>query len=160
MKTLGILLLISVFAGLLTGCVEQSGTNGISISASTLVSVLDDKGNNLLDPEFEGAFKSEEIKIFYIRNGKIEEFFNPDLDMPRNFRVYKHEVTDEYMLVLGLEYETIVQWREGVTDTLRTEFYYFRENSGFRVDKIHYKGKVVYDYDATGGENPNFTIRK
>lgn len=152
--------LLSILAIMLASCAENIEPSFTYIDAMAFISIKDRSGKNLLDPASERSFDHQKIKIFYKRETKWVEFYNPDLNWPRNFYISKRGETGEYVFGAGLETETLIQWNESESDTLITEFYHFPSNDGFRVNKIHHEGVLVYDYDATGGKEATFTIIK
>lgn len=115
----------------------------------------DNKLNNLLNSETIDYYKKEDIRVFYIDNGEKKEFFNRSLGAPRNFTINKNEGNGEYAFRLFV-YEgksrstelttTLVQWRSGVVDTLKSEITKF-DNSTI-VTKVWYNGVLKFD-DAT-----------
>ncbi|MHA7130287.1 hypothetical protein [Algoriphagus namhaensis] len=88
---------------ILSSCREMEQPQFATVNVMAFITVLDQQGNNLLNPNIEGSFKANEIKIFYEREGKMEEFFEGHLDMPRNFRIVSPEAGNDYLLALALD---------------------------------------------------------
>ena len=83
----------------------MNSLNFFNVDMMAFITVVDRQGNNLLDPNQEGAYDPKEIKIFYERNGNMEEFYEGHLDMPRNFRIDPPEFERDYIMALVLDSE-------------------------------------------------------
>jgi hypothetical protein len=153
--------LLMLFTMICFSCKEEEQPNFVVVDMMTFITVLDQQGNNLLDPSNEGSFMEKEIKIFYERNGKMEEFFQANLDMPRNFRIDPPELGSDYLIALALEAETtVIQWNEVESDTLRAEIEHLgQEGTGIVVKKVFYMDEIKYNI-ATSTTGREFTIIK
>lgn len=153
--------LLMFFTLICFSCKEEEQPNFAVVDMMTFITVLDQQGNNLLDPRNTGSFEAKDIKIFYERNGKMEEFFQANLDMPRNFRIDPPELGSDYLMALALESETtIIHWNEVESDTLRAEIEHLgQEGSGIVVKKVFYMDEIKYDI-ATSTTGREFTIIK
>jgi hypothetical protein len=117
--------------------------------------VRDKSGNNLLDPKISTSFKKDSIRVFYLEDGQRKEFYNPNLDAPRGFFIYKNEGNGEYVFRI-FSYEgkskvtertTIyVQWRQGIEDAFECEM--TKVCYSVYCTKVWYNGVLKYD-DAT-----------
>jgi hypothetical protein len=157
MKTLiriiPILLLIN-----LSSCEERGEPLFGTIDMMTFITVVDRQGNNLLNPSNVGSYKPKDIKIFYEINGEMIEFFEGNLDMPRNFRIDPPEFESDYImaLVVGAE-KTVIQWNETETDTLQAEI--FDDGRSLIVLKVYHQGELKWD-GATSKTGRGLTIIK
>jgi hypothetical protein len=160
MKNLGQLVLL-VFALMNFSCNEFEEPNSTVIDTMAFITVLDANGNNLLNPNQEDSFQPGEIKIFYERKGKMEEFFQGNLDMPRNFRIEPPEFGSDYLMAVSLEEKTIIQWNDTQSDTLRAELALLGKKgaAGFMITKVFYKEDIKYDA-GTANTRREFTIIK
>jgi hypothetical protein len=142
-------------------CKENEQPQFATVDVMAFITVLDEQGNNLLDPSQEGSFKAKDIKIFYEQNGKMEEFFQAHLDMPRNFRIDPPELGSDYLMAISLSNEkTVIQWNEFESDTLIAEIEQMGQvGAGFFVKKVFYKGEIKYDI-STSTTGREFTIIK
>jgi hypothetical protein len=124
----------------------------------TFINVVDRQGNNLLNPSIEGSYNSKDIKIFYEINGEMTEFFEANLDMPRNFRIDPPEFERDYImaLVVGAE-KTVIQWNETEADTLQAEI--FDDGRSLIVLKVYHQGELKWDC-ATSKTGRGLTILK
>ena len=109
------------------------------------ITISDSQGNNLLDPNQQGNYDPNHIKIFYERNGKLEEFYESHLDMPRNFRIDPPEFERDYGMALALDSEkTVIQWNENESDTIQAELYK-TDDPHIRVTKVYFNGELKWD---------------
>ena len=121
MKTMTILILTML---LYTSCKHEEDMVVISIALE--LSIIDEDGKDLLNPENPNAIVEGDIKKSYLIDGEIEEVNNPLMDNPRGFRIFKHE--HEYRIEFSLndseseEYPiTYMEWNENDMDTIKCE---------------------------------------
>jgi hypothetical protein len=55
-------------------CDENQEPQFATVDLMAFITILDEQGNNLLDPNQEGAYDPKDIKIFYERDGKWWNF--------------------------------------------------------------------------------------
>lgn len=155
-------LITNILLGLalvLSSCSEEEQPQFATISTMTFITVLDQKGNNLLDPNQEDAYDQKEIKTFYERDGKMEEFFAAHLDMPRNFRIDPPMYGKDYLMAVALDSEkTVIKWNKTESDTIQAEFLDNKDQAIF-VSKVYFKGELKYDAQSTMNRR-EFTIIK
>jgi len=154
--------LISIFSILFlliaSSCNENEQPQFFNVDMMAFITVVDRQGNNLLDPNQEGAYDPKEIKIFYERNGNMEEFYEGHLDMPRNFRIDPPEFERDYIMALVLDSEkTIIQWNEAEADTIQAEIH--DDGAIVIVRKVYYLGELKWDAE-TATKGRGFTIIK
>ncbi|WP_075349783.1 hypothetical protein [Algoriphagus marinus] len=138
-------------------CKENEQPQFATVDMMAFITVLDEQGNNLLDPNQEGAYYPKDIKIFYERDGKMVEFYEGYLTMPRNFRIDPPEFGSDYLLALALDSEkTVIQWNEAEADTIIAEI---QDNaSSVIVQKVYYQGQLMHELPTT--KRRGFTIIK
>ncbi len=142
----------------ISSCKENEQPQFATVDMMAFITVLDEEENNLLDPKQEGFYSSKDIKIFYERNGKLVEFYESNLDMPRNFRIDPPEFERDYIMALVLDSEkTIIQWNEAEADTIQSEIY--DNGKSILVLKVFHQGKLKWD-GATATTGRGFTIVK
>lgn len=90
-------------------------------------SIKNSENEDLLDPANPNHINTENIRIFYLINGVKQEVFNPEMQTPRNFLIFKH--ANEYRIGISLNHSeteeypiTFVQWNERDTDTIKVEY--------------------------------------
>lgn len=146
--------LTMVFVLMTSSCSkDEVPGSAVVFDMMVFITILDSQGNNLLDPNQEGYFDPRHIKIFYDRNGKLEEFFEGHLDMPRNFRIDPPEFGRDYGMDLVLDSEkTLIQWNEHESDTIHAEIFK-TDAPHIRVTKVYFNGELKWDIeDLTGRE--------
>lgn len=139
-------------------CQESGEPTAIYVQTIIGIKVLNSEGINLLNPANHENINQSSIKIYYREDDELKEFYNPNLDWPRNFKVYKEEITGEFKMKLSLEEETVINWGDGSFDTIKSEFHRTSGN-GTRLIKVWFKGDLVYDVE-TATTNPELTIVK
>lgn len=140
---------LSIVLVLMTNSCSKDEVPGSAASFDTLIfiTILDKQGNNLLDPNQEGYYDPRHIKIFYDRNGRMEEFYEGHLDMPRNFRIDAPEFERDYVMALVLDSEkTIIRWNEHESDTIQAEFHK-TDFPSIRVTKVYFNSELKWDIE-------------
>lgn len=138
---------------------EEAQPNlGVVIDTGVVITVLDDQGNNRLDPNHERYLDPKNIKIFYEINGRLEEFYESHLDMPRNFRIALPEFGRDYVMALVLSEKTVIQWNENESDTIEAEIYRSDDLNVLRVIKVYFNGELKWDNASL--TDSEFTIIK
>lgn len=144
---------------LIISCATEESPQFATISQMTFITLLDEQGNNLLDPSQEGYYDPKNIKIFYERNGKLEEFYENHLDMPRNFRIDPPEFERDYIMALVLDSKkTVIKWNDNERDSIQAEFM----DGGIPnaiVTKVYFNGELKWD-GFTSMTGRGFTIIK
>lgn len=116
-----ILVFLIIVAGFIISC-EEGAQPCYPIDSNRIhIQVLTREGEDLLDQMQAEAFHSNTIKIYYERNGTLEEFYNGGLtNMRRNFRIDPPEAREGYygMLVILDSEKTVIQWNATEADTL------------------------------------------
>jgi len=164
MKNLSLFSLL-IFAGLITSCGENSQPCYPIDGNRIHIQVLDREGKDLLDQTQEGVYQSNNIKIYYERNGKLEEFYDGGLsNMRRNFRIDPPDVGEDYYgmnVILDAE-KTVIQWNNIEADTLLAKIV-GSGNPDFCptrfVQEIYHQGDLKWD-GSTFKTGMGFTIIK
>ncbi|MDO5969950.1 hypothetical protein Q4Q35_09020 [Flavivirga aquimarina] len=125
-------------------------------------SVLNSQNEDILNPENPNHLDVANIKLLYVINGEKQEVYNPNLDNPRNFMIYKHE--NEYRIKITLNHSetsgksiTYIQWNDSDVDTIEVNIN--RTQNSILQDEIWLNGKQVWQR----GDNtidPYFVLRK
>ena len=132
------------------GCSSENNDdiNSYVMEGSIDFSIKDTEGNDLLNPNNKGAFKENEIKLFYLNDNVVEEVYNQNRDYKRGFHLFK--IDSGYRISVGLnsaETEefpiTYVQWDETDTDTLKGEFK--RTPNGTFLKKVWLNDQLIWD---------------
>ena len=111
-------------------------------------SVFNSLNEDLLDPDTSGHLVESDIKLFYVINGKTKEVFNPRLDSPRNFHIYRH--INEYRIGISLNDTetsikpvTYIKWNSTDIDTI--EVTYIRTYNAIMKNKVWFNGHLIWD---------------
>ena len=133
---------------MLSGCKSDDNSEQINLDVAFEFSVVNNEGNDLLNPENQNYFNHSNIKLFYKVDGEYKEVYDENLDNPKNFLIFKHET--EYRIRIFLNYstkeiqpETMIQWGENKSNIIKAEFY--RTSSLVRFDKVWLDGSLIWD---------------
>lgn len=149
MKKLLIILTITTFFA----CDSKDDDKELNSYVNTSIgfSVFNTEGEDLLDPETPNHIDTSKMKLFYVVNGVPQEFYQANLDNPRNIVVYKKEEkqsTNAYSIgVIMNDSEqtgksiTYIQWNEKDTDTI--EATYARGKTYIYPKDVWFNGKLV-----------------
>lgn len=118
----------------LSSCKKEEETyNSYDLDTHVEISVKNSKGKDLLDPNNPEAFKKNNIKLFYVKDGIAKEVFDGNLDFPRHFMVYKHESEHRIRIFPDDSEElttTLIQWEPDNVDTLKCKI---KKTAGAKV---------------------------
>lgn len=144
---------LTFFVTMMSSCEEKlCGCTVMDIG--TVIIVSDQKGQNLLDPDTPGHFVEQDIRIYFLRDGKREEVFHSNLDAPRSFSIETYGSDNELAMKLVPDIETkgtgvtttIIQWNDSEEDTVACEV---RNNdNGVFVTRVWYNNDLAYDPDS------------
>jgi hypothetical protein len=148
------LLLIIPFLFIIVSCDEAIGPYNYDLN---IVIWIKDKttGADLLNPTTPNGYNPIDIRVFALsKDGVKTEFYQPNLDAPRNFNIFPFD-NDGVKLNLFKLFpdigtskkteitKTIIEWQEGISDTLTTEI--SRSGGSTTTTKVWYKNKLMYD---------------
>ncbi|WBL25070.1 hypothetical protein [Zunongwangia sp. HGR-M22] len=155
------ILLGLLIAFLTIGCSqERPGADTFNLDVAVEITVENQRGENLLDPSHPNSINSDEIKLYYVENGKAQEVYDETSDLPRSFVVFKSG--DEYRMRIVQNYSdeeeplTLVQWNERDIDTIKSE--YLKGDRYIIQDKIYYNGKL--SWSSSDSFEPHFGVVK
>lgn len=129
-------ILILLIAIALSGC-DSEGERMLCVNIDTSIkfSILNDKSEDLLDPDNPNSFDVSEIKLFYEIDGKIYD------STPERFFIDKDLTTNKYQISISLNsYDlrkktiTYIQWNEKYKDNVQATF--ASDYCLTRVDKV------------------------
>lgn len=125
-------------------------------------SILNSQNEDLLNPENPNHLDVTKIKLFYLINGEKQEVYNPNLDSPRNFRIFKDE--NEYRIAVFLNHTetsekpiTYIQWNDSDIDTLEVDIN--RTQNSILQNEIWLNGIHIWERGDDTIE-PYFVLRK
>ncbi|MFC3417202.1 hypothetical protein [Algoriphagus hitonicola] len=142
-----ILVFLIIFAGFIISCKEENLPHYPIDDNRVFIKVLDEQGVDLLDQTQAKSYKANVIKIFYEREGQLEEFYNGGLtNMRRNFRIDPPELDEkQHRMKLIIESEVkVIQWNELEADTLYSEIDYDEKYNKMSVRKVYHQGELKH----------------
>ena len=117
-------------------------------------------GEDLLNPEIQGTYNTNNIKLYYLINGEKEEVFSSNNKYPRNYKIDPYD--GRYYITIfpnsteSEEYPiTYVEWSDQDTDTIECAFDR-GEDKVTIIRKIWFNDKLVWNFDG----DPIFEIVK
>jgi hypothetical protein len=148
------LLLIIPFLLIVSSCDEA--IRGYNYDVKIVIWLKDKTtGADLLNPITPNAYNPLIIKVFALSDDGIKtELYNPTLDAPRNFSIFPYDNNGVTLNLFKLLPDigtskkteitkTIIEWKEGISDTLTTEIN--RNGGSTTITKVWYKNKVVFE---------------
>lgn len=152
-----ILLVMTLF---LSSCKKSEPKQDLVLDLYTDIHIINKNGENLLAPSNSNSINKNNIKIYYLINGKKTEVFNTQLDYPRQYMIYQVEAHSssypgEYLMRVylnkdGLEKKegiketiTYIEFNNTQTDTLVAQLHQY--GSSVLTEKISYNGDVKWD---------------
>lgn len=122
-----IILILLVVMG---SCSSDEPNSQVYLEAGTGFYVVDEQGEDLLNPNHPTAINFNKVRIYHLINGEEVEQYDANLDSPRRISLHEpNDKHDKYYLSLGFNIKqggdttyTIVQWDEGDRDVFKVEF--------------------------------------
>ena len=159
MKMIYIILSSMILA--LTSCDEKDCCSGIP-GDDTLFefSLLDESGTDLLDPEIQGTYNTDNIRLYNEENGDTTMVYDENSDTPYGYTIIERESVFRirpFFLNADSEFETIgyIKWNSEEIDTLKLELVQQSENIK-RLTKIHYNGIEVWNEETTSNSEDRY----
>jgi hypothetical protein len=149
-KLLFLLLLITS----VVGCSLSSGNKkiaGTHMQDDVYVKYVNQKGEDLLNPDHAHAITESNTNLYYLINGKKKKIFKGNLDYPKMFRIGNDFISDyhDYVMVIFANTPrgqntatTYIAFEDYPTDTLKVQY---ETGNGVAVTKAWYNGKLRYD---------------
>lgn len=122
-------IIITLIVTTLFACSKSDDVNEqhYNLDASVEFSIFNTQNEDLLNPETLNHININNIRLFYVINGKSQEFYNGKLDFPRGYRIETYKGI--YIIKLFLNYSseennsiTYVQWDNIDTDTIEVSY--------------------------------------
>jgi hypothetical protein len=173
MKNLILLIIISVFFGF--SCSEDESNVATHISTAVTITVLDQQGADLLDPDNLNGIRTDKIKIFHKIDGELIEYFEGNMDCSKGFNIFnpkeiefnEHYVfcllmTDAsyYTAELNLNPITYIQWKETDLEMDKVQCQYRHTDNSTVCIKVWYNDDLVWDAEEQGLDPRWFQIEK
>ena len=124
-----------------------------NISTDVNMTVRGSDGADRLNPDNQGAFRAEDIDLFYLINGETKRFFRGNLDNPKNFFIDTTR-TPHVITIIPNDAETepypvtYIQWNDDDTDTLRCAFH--RTENSVVCTKVWYNDELKWETNQGG----------
>ena len=134
---------------------NNNGRSAYHIARNVEFRVSSATGIDMLDPTNANAYLEGSIKIYYLQNGAVNEVYNSNLSLPRNFDIVSPEDSGDSLYFMriflnNLEKEnaiTYIEWNEADSDTLRANF---RTGKGYTIlSKTWFNDVLIFDENTT-----------
>ena len=120
--------------------------------------VVDEQGDDLLDPESTSPIDLQSVRVYYLLDGKKTEINRGNLDAPQMYLVLPPEGgRDKYSINLFLNAEdsssittTYFEWNEDTTDVFEAEV--SRNKNNTVVTKVWLNETLVWDISTADGK--------
>lgn len=114
-----------------------------SDDAEYISKVLDIYGENSDGENLLGnVYKEENIKLYYLNNGIVEEVYDTNMDTPRNFKFVDIDGKLAIRVFANLNDEnfpiTYLEWNEEDIDTIRCHYYRSEDDFVVYLDTVWY----------------------
>ena len=117
--------------------------------------VKNSEGIDLLNPNSSNNLNTNNIKLFYLKNGVSEEVYNPSLDLPRNYMIYSQSDGIYRIRIFPNDIQseefpiTYIKWNETDTDTIKCKLKY-TENT-IVLEKVWFNEEFKLDTTQNSG---------
>lgn len=123
---------------------------GTNLDRGINFSVFNTENEDLLNPENPNHLDVSKIKLFYVIDGIEKEFYNPNLDNPRNIFIFEDETENVYKIGIVLNDTetserpiTYIRWNDVDSDTV--EATYERAPGAILKNKVWLNGEQVWE---------------
>ena len=141
---------------------DDEKKNEFNYSTGFEMIVKNSEGIDLLNPNSPNTLNTNNIKLFYLKNGVSEEVYNPSLDLPRNYMIYLQSDGIYRIRIFPNEIQSeefpisYIKWNETDIDTIKCKLKY-TENAVV-LEKVWFN--EVFKLDTTLNNGLTFEILK
>lgn len=149
-------LIVTVLSVLFMSCDKDSGPS-FDVSNNIYITVLNDQGEDLLNPAHPSTIDLSHIKVYYELDGVKTEINRGNLDFPQSYLVESPgEFSEVHRILLFLNDEddsertkTYFEWNSDRTDLIESSFN--RGSFGVQNEKVWLNGELICDINVTPG---------
>ncbi len=135
--------LMAIISMSLSNC-KKDPSKGADVSTLMDIAFKSSGGSDLLNPSTPNYFSPSSIHVYVVVKGIKKEVYNPMMDYPQNFLIYKVDSLNLYRIRVFFETDTtLLQLNSSITDTLVCTF--DRSNGNWRIRKFWYNGVLKWD---------------
>ena len=145
-------LLIVASAGLASGC-EPCVSCCADVQTGLRLSVHDSEGRNMFDSATPGYFHKDSIHLFtLLETGQLDEQYNPQMEIERNFEIRNLQSGETYMNVYPELHgkvektqmtSTVIKWSAHDSDTI--DFEIAEKCYDIRLKTAWYNGRLAIE---------------
>lgn len=155
-------ILLILYSSLLMSCKKESREGPYIYDTDVFVNVLDEKGNDLLDPtvKVEKSIDINKLQLIYILGDK-ELIQSPGATLVKPTGEYKN-----YSLHFAVnsdkrlkEHVTLLKWNSAQADTIKSTIYFTEDSTGVFCRQLIHDNVIVWD-SKTSNTIRKFTITK
>lgn len=137
---------------------KKEPINSFNIDVGTMMLVVDEEGNDLLDPNssYEKSINLDKLWLYNVIDGEEVRVFDSLMDNPKGFRLFEPEGKyDSFRLSVSLmggrrlaNTRTLLKWSETDVDTIDA---YTEVGDGYEVTiKLLLNGEEVWNVENAG----------
>lgn len=123
----------------------------VSIDAYVDLTIKNNAGQDLLDPNTPNTLNTNNIKLYNVVNGQAIEVYHGNYTYPKNYLIYNYkDVKAIRVFVNHTDAEelptTYIKWNDNNTDTIKCHFSRGSGNDGSFIlcDKVWYNSNIVF----------------
>ncbi|MGG7661223.1 VOC family protein [Dyadobacter sp. BHUBP1] len=141
---------------------------GMYVSTSVTISVRNESGRDLLDPDLPNSFRK--FKVYYLKDGAKQLYFDPMMSRSGGYSFDKYPFESAYHVRVLLDSPpwdavndnkwttTYLEFEDGSTDTIRAQY---TIKPGFvAIAKAFYNEALGWDLARDNGDLPTYVITK
>ena len=126
-------------------------------------SLVNSHGEDLLNPETQGSYNSDDLRVYNIVDEDTVEINNPNSDTPKGYMIFTREGKYRIRLFMkgdgSLESRGIIAWNKTDKDTIALHLVQQSENVR-RLVKIVYNEEEVWNEQNSSNDERYFEIVK
>lgn len=141
---------------------DEISAEGLIIASGISLKFVNDTGQDLLNPILESSFDFTQMKLYYQIDGEKVEVFDTLMDSPRNLKIIEEEGSYTLRVVTNQDYKNglsendeiitgrsiaLLELNSNITDTIETEWDFYKNSGSFFVMKIWYNGEY-HDFES------------
>lgn len=112
-------------------------------------SMIDSENEDLLNPEIQGTYNTDQIKLYYLVEGEKEEVYEANLKYPRAYNIDAVDGMFYINIFANFNDEdewpvTFIEWNGDDADTVKCEF--SKENVKI-IKKTWYNDELVWNWE-------------
>ncbi len=139
---------------------KKSKNNSVVIDAVVDIQFVNEQNENLIGQVETVDFNN--LKIYYLINGKSELFSKGNLEHPKGYMIFKDKngkkIVRLFLNTQGRAPITLIQFNKADTDTVKCEFY--KKDGSIICKKVWYNNALKWEVNGNSSKNREILIVK